>query len=281
MPIRVTSIQRGCVYDGPGVRTTVFLKGCYLSCPWCCNPETINYNEDLFFFNDGIMKCGESHICSKCELSGGNSSKLKCPFGVYKATYLDYCADDLFDCIQKDKNLFIESGGGVTFSGGEPLFQSNELKPLLVRLKDTGIHIAFETSLYAPYDKFIEIKDYVDYWLADVKFQFGFISNYGKDKYKDDFYRNLKIIQGEVPNRIKYRMVFSHQAVTHIPDIVDRFINANISKVEILPCHNLGVNKYLQLGLKQPKYTSPSDHDIDLLQNSLLVNNILSSVKRI
>lgn len=86
--IRVTAIQRLCVHDGPGVRTTVFLKGCYLQCPWCCNPETINYEGDALY-NKGVCKKEKASIvCQDCTICGGTRSKEECPINAYEKTYI-------------------------------------------------------------------------------------------------------------------------------------------------------------------------------------------------
>lgn len=279
MPIRITSVQRGCVYDGPGVRTTIFLKGCYLSCPWCCNPETINFNKELFFVKHED-KCGTSPICNVCELQGGSRLKSNCPFGVYEPTFKDYEVTELYSILIKDKSLFVDSNGGITFSGGEPLVQAEAILPLLQLLKNSGIHVALETSLYAPSANFLLVADYIDYWIVDVKFQFGFISRLENNLYLNDFTNNIKHIQN-TNSKVMYRMVFSHQAVNRIEDIVKRLVDYRINNIEILAFHNLGSNKYEKLGMPVPRYSSPSDDDLIALKNSFEKNNIHFVLKKV
>lgn len=273
--IRVSAIQRLCIHDGPGVRTTLFLKGCYLSCPWCCNPETIYYNKDLFFEKNRDI-CGKSSICNSCEILGGERDKLDCPLGAYVKTYTDYSVDELYELLVADKSIF-DTNGGITISGGEPLFQAIELVPLLKKIKDDGIHLAIETSLYGPKENFECIKHFIDYWIIDVKFQFGFISYLEDNKYEADFTSNISWVQTQTSN-MKIRMVISHQAIKKANEILARFKKHSISNIELLACHQLAENKYKQLGLNPSHYSAPSDDELSEFINVLSANNIYSNV---
>ena len=124
MMVRVTDIQRFSLNDGEGIRTTVFLKGCSIKCPWCANPECI-------------------------------SSKIQGEFGY------DISLDDLENEILKDEPYY-ETGGGVTFSGGEPLLQIRSLEPLLKSLKHKNINICFETALFVPQEYLNRANFYAD-----------------------------------------------------------------------------------------------------------------------
>lgn len=270
--IRVSAIQRLCLHDGPGVRTTLFLKGCYLSCPWCCNPETIHYEGDTYFIKDRSL-CGSSKICSSCEERGGSRLKGHCPLGAFERTYRDYTPEELCALLLRDRSLF-ESGGGVTLSGGEPLMQAPQLLPLLDRLKSERIHIALETSLYAPKNHFELIKSFVDYWIVDVKFQFGFISYLEKDLFLEDFGMNLEWVQANALSRMKTRMVISHQAIPYLSSIVERLKRYHVCQVELLPCHQLAENKYRQLGMRKNCYYAPTEKELEHCLKVLCRNDI-------
>lgn len=261
--IRVTAIQRLCVHDGPGVRTTVFLKGCYLQCPWCCNPETIRYGEDALY-NKGVCKKDKSSIiCRSCVLIGGIRSKEECPINAYEKTYTDYGIDELFALLMRDKSLY-EKSGGITFSGGEPLYQGTPLLPLLQKLKAEGVHIAMETSLYVPYQNICLVQPYTDYWLIDLKFQYGYIANEDACSMNIDVEKNLAYIQSIVDaDSICYRMVVMGEIINKFEDIILKLKDHHIDKIELLGYHALGKNKYEELGKCFHPFTSLNKEDLE------------------
>ena len=132
MSVRITNIQHFCLHDGPGIRTTVFLKGCNLKCPWCCNPENIDFE---------IQNC----------------------FGR------DISLNDLEKELLKDELYYSVNDGGVTFSGGEPLLQIKELVDLLKSLNSKKINICFETALFTNQSLLEMAIPYVDEFIVDVK----------------------------------------------------------------------------------------------------------------
>lgn len=135
----ITNIQRMCFHDGPGIRTTVFAKGCSLHCPWCANPENMNSSEEQY------EKDGEQ--------------------GVYGKRY---STSELIDILLRDKDFWM-TDGGVTFSGGEPLLQAKALRDVLKGLKEQQIHIAAETALFIPTENIHQILSYIDCFIVDVK----------------------------------------------------------------------------------------------------------------
>ena len=246
--IRVTAIQRLCVHDGPGVRTTVFLKGCYLQCPWCCNPETLRFDKDLLYDKKLCKKDKLSMICRGCIFVGGNRIVEECPIGAFERTYKDYEADELYDLLMKDKNLY-ERGGGITISGGEPLLQARPIASLLQRLKESGIHISVETSLYAPFLQLNFVKPYIDYWIIDLKYQYGYIANPDAGILSIDVDKNLLFIQNAVSSaQICYRMVVMKEIVGKISSIAQELKSHHVNGIELLAYHYLGKNKYKELG---------------------------------
>jgi len=277
--IRVTAIQRLCVNDGPGVRTVVFLKGCYLECPWCCNPEAIHYEGDEYF-DKGRCKCPEKNpICRNCELHGGNMPKDGCPFGGYEKTYKDYTADELYGLLMRDEPLY-RDGGGVTFSGGEPLLQAFAIKPLLQRLRKENVHIAFETTLYAPREQYQAVKEYVDYWLVDLKFQFGYIANRDYDIGIHRFEENLLDLQS-LGRDILYRMVGMEEMMSLKNKIVNDLLMHEITKLEILDYHGLAENKYKQLDKSFKPFKKLTDVDIKEIDYLFSISGIITEYKRL
>ena len=143
------NIQRFCTDDGPGIRTTVFFKGCNLRCAWCHNPESQLRDVQLMFFADKCIGCGKcSEKCpnalESCQLCG--NCALYCPEDAREICGREYSADEVMDEILKDRAYYEASGGGVTFSGGECMLQINFLCELLKLCRDNGIHTAVDTA---------------------------------------------------------------------------------------------------------------------------------------
>lgn len=171
--IRISSIQRGCVYDGPGVRTTVFLKGCSLHCPWCCNPESISYKEEWYIDETRCISKKNiiSKLCKECPFPKTQKIYPQCPYKVFEPVSKDYTASKLINELKKDYNIFKDSNGGVTFSGGEPLLHSTDLIPVLKELSKNNIPIWFETSLFVSQDNVKQIIPYTQGIYIDLKLQ--------------------------------------------------------------------------------------------------------------
>ena len=251
--LRVTNIQRGCVYDGPGVRTTVFLKGCSLKCPWCCNPESISFDKDWFVDYSKCLKSRNvvSKICEHCERNNGNLAITECPFGVLEPTSFDYSFDKLFKLILHDENLYRKSKGGVTISGGEPLLQADGLIPLFKQLREEKIDIAIETTLIVPTSNLKKICTLVDLFIVDIKLQPQMMLN--DTSYIKRMHDHLEIIKNK--NSI-FRMVFVNEVWPRRKMVLESLKRLGISNMEILACHNLGEKKYQKLLMSSIDYSS-------------------------
>lgn len=251
--IRITAIQRGCVYDGPGVRTTIFLKGCSLHCPWCCNPETISSKQQTFVDNEKCLYLHgiASQLCKKCIRCGGRNDIKECPFGVSENVSEELQNNDLLHKLMKDKTLLKENGG-VTFSGGEPLLQSENILPLLSDIHNWGIHIAFETTLFISPDKVIKVVPYMDLAIVDLKLQReqGYIRHYWQL-----LTENLKCLFSHgIP--VRYRLVFVDSVLIDRDLVLQRLKELDVRQLELLKCHNLGNKKYQKLMLETRSYVA-------------------------
>jgi pyruvate formate lyase activating enzyme len=142
----IFDIKKYAIHDGPGIRTTIFLKGCSMGCQWCHNPESKNHGIEEFVVKDRVKKS------TKHETVGYEIS-----------------IDEVMEKIEKDRVFYDESNGGVTFSGGEPLFQINFLLELLKKCKESQIHTVVDTSGEASWKDFEKIQKYVDLFLYDLK----------------------------------------------------------------------------------------------------------------
>ncbi|NCB02345.1 MAG: glycyl-radical enzyme activating protein [Spirochaetia bacterium] len=165
----VFDIKEMAIFDGPGIRTTVFLKGCPLECSWCHNPEGISPNPILMVSSLSCIHCGAcERACphpSQCISCGTCVSG--CPLNLRKIAGTYYQGDELATILLKDRAILESNGGGVTFSGGEPLMQPSFVLEVIHNLK--GLHCAIETSGYAPLDIFKSVIDAVDYVIMDIK----------------------------------------------------------------------------------------------------------------
>lgn len=142
----IFDIKKYAIHDGPGIRTTIFFKGCSMACQWCHNPESKNVGIEKFVVKDRVKKS------TKHEIVGYEMS-----------------VDEVMEKIEKDRVFYDESNGGVTFSGGEPLVQTNFLLELLKRCKKTDLHTVVDTSGEASWKDFKKIQKYVDLFLYDIK----------------------------------------------------------------------------------------------------------------
>lgn len=258
--IRVSSVQRLCVSDGPGVRTVVFLKGCHLRCPWCCNPEAVSFRGDPVFDEGRCPGRARGASCAPCELCGGRRPRADCPWGAFVGTYRDYGADELYGLLMRDRGLYAE-GGGVTFSGGDPLFQAAAVSPLLDRLRGRGVHVALETSLYAPRRDFVLLAPRADLWLVDLKFQWGRVAGAGRGARDADFESNLSALRA-ASRDVRYRMVVMGEALGDLPGIVGRLKRHGIRRLEILPYHALAEGKYRKLHRPFRRFTPPDGRQL-------------------
>lgn len=251
--ILVGNIQRFCVNDGPGIRTTVFLKGCSLRCPWCSNPENIECTPQKYIEN-GVEKT----------------------FGKY------YNTDELFKIIKKDE-IYYDTDGGVTFSGGEPLLQSKNIKELLNKLKNNKINICFESCMNVSTDNLLEVIDYIDMFYVDVKILL-------KDAFKSKLNGNLDLYLNNIETLFKHNksVVFRIPIVNdytnttkNIAEIINLLKKYKPVSVEIFSVHNLGEYKYKLLNKKYNKFNKISDKRLNDICNKVKKLDIDCSIIRI
>lgn len=164
------AIEEFSIYDGPGIRTTVFLKGCPLRCSWCHNPEGQKREPEVIKSPNGCTGCGNCikyAAVSEGKMVFGEESIKNCPNNLLRRCGTEYGSGELCEIILKNEKI-LNHGGGVTFSGGEPLWQHDFLTECLVRLKGR-VNTAVQTSGYCAPDKFDRVLDAADMFLFDLK----------------------------------------------------------------------------------------------------------------
>lgn len=289
MSLKITNIQRFSLFDGPGIRTTVFLKGCQISCPWCCNPENIKMLQEFYFKKDDCMGCNECfEVCPMnipetpeniLRINGNQLSDcincLKClemcptnALGIYGETIT---TDELLRILKKDEDYFLQTNGGVTFSGGEPLLQTNELLRIIKLLKDANINVMVETSLFAPNAFLKIIENWVDAFIIDIKILDVKSCEEVLRANLEDFKINFREIVRRNKNYIvRFPLIkpFTFNE-TNINLLVKFISEYNINYLEIFNIHDFGASKYSSLGLKSKKHEMITKNEINCLMNKL------------
>jgi len=278
--ISVSNIERFATHDGPGIRTTVFLKGCYLHCPWCANPETWFVKPVVMHKGELCEKCGRCEkLCPNGAISIGNHWQIdrsKCQ-GCGKCA--DYCLSSALSLsgrmmseqailteVMKDLDYYRESNGGLTVSGGEPLYQKQGLKKLLRACRQAGLHIALETTGNYPLEDLKEIEDLVDLFLFDLKHvdERKLAEVTGADAAL--IFSNFSWLTQRRPQDVIVRIPvipgFNDDALEAIISCAQ---SRKVSRIDLLPFHNLGRNKWQQLYLPY-QYENEKSMSREILQ---------------
>ena len=236
----VADIQRNSIHDGPGIRTTVFLKGCPLNCAWCHNPECISFLPQIMYYPEKCIGCG---FCEKGCFSG---ARVMCG--------KEMSLHEVMKEILLDKDYYGEVGG-VTISGGEPFAQRSFLNELIDACKSEDIHTAVETSLIY-FDK--DIMSKLDLIIADLKIWNNEIhkqfTGVGNCNIKENF---KKINELGVPIIARTPVIPEiEQGICEISAFMKELIN--VKQYELLPYHPLGNSKRKALGMEEDKFSIPS-----------------------
>lgn len=253
----IFDIQRFCIHDGPGIRTTVFMKGCPLKCIWCHNPEGQSRTREIMFYQERCTKCG---LCMKSNLDKSfvcpNEAKIICG----KELKIDYVIKNVL----KDNIFYQKSGGGVTLSGGEPLYQYEFCLELLKEFKRCGLHTAVETCGFVNSDAIVNVAKHTDLFLFDYK---------ETDAQKHRRFTgvdNLLILENlSLLNKLGIDIILRCPIIKGINDNKEHFegITAiaekyeNIRQIDIEPYHPLGETKNMALGNKTRRFEVAKENE--------------------
>lgn len=248
----VFDIQRFSVHDGPGIRTTVFLKGCPLRCKWCHNPEGLSMPLQLQFFKEkciGCRRCGD-----RTQLEAA----ARCPSKALVVCGSTVSEKDVLKEILKDR-IFYGNTGGVTFSGGECLLQADFVASVLSLSKAEGIHTAIDTCGYVPWASIEKTLDLCDLYLYDVKCVTPSTHQAFTGVDNSLILENLKKLSAAGKDlwiRTPVIPGFNDTAaeMTKIADLLSPL--SGIRQITLMPYHTLGASKYETLGLTYPYDTS-------------------------
>lgn len=267
---RIFNIERFATEDGKGIRTVVFLKGCELRCRWCANPESQPFRKQVLFNSNLCTNCGKCiNICKEkaIDFIEGygyiTNSKLcngcgecvdNCYSNARTLSGIDYTVDEIIQEILKDEQYYKMSGGGVTFSGGEPLLYSKFIKECILELKNHHITSLIETCGHVELDNIKRINNLVDYIFYDIKHMdpIKHLELTGKDN--STILSNLHWLTENFKGELSIRYPYIPNC-NNDKKSIDEFMNYikklnNIYEVVFLPYHRLGLPKYSGLGLE-------------------------------
>lgn len=264
MKAMIFDIQRNSFVDGPGIRTTVFFKGCNLKCAWCHNPESHSSLPQMMYYKNKCTGCGKCReVCpynlTRCDLCG--KCTIYCPHDARRICGREYSVDEVFDEVIKDKIFYETSGGGVTFSGGECMLQIEFLCEILKKCKENGLHTAVDTAGNVPWESFEKIIKYTDLFLYDVKlFDSAKHKQYtgvGNERILDNLTKLFKCgakvyIRIPVIGGVNY----NEEEMQNIRKFLHLY---SPNKIELLPYHKMGTHKCEALDMKATEFYTPNE----------------------
>ena len=269
----IFDIERNSYVDGPGIRTTVFFKGCNLRCAWCHNPESQSKEKQMLFHKNRCTGCGKcKERCAfnleKCEFCG--KCALYCPHDAREICGKEYTVDEVMREVLKDKGIYESSAGGVTFSGGECMLQIDFLEAILKKCKEEGIHTAVDTAGHVPFEYFARILPFTDLFLYDIKCL---------DSEKHEKYTGVK--NERILENLERLLKCGASVWVRIPVIpgvndsveemggIKAFLDASGTpeKIELLPYHAMGEHKYGALGREAEVFSVPSKERMEALRH--------------
>lgn len=288
----IFNVQKYNMYDGPGIRTLVFFKGCPLRCKWCANPEGLERKFQVMYKRNSCVDCGacvdvcpvgihvisnetgKHEIVREKDCIGCMKCVKVCPNAALNIAGEVKTISELLKIVEEDAAFYDISGGGVTLGGGEVTAQPEAALNLLMACKREGINTAIETCGYTKTETILKIAEYVDLFLFDVKHMDPVRHNELVGVSNELILTNIKeLLHHRYNVKVRMPMLKGINDSKEEIDAVIKFLmpfrdDKNFKGIDLLPYHKLGVNKYNQLDMKYPIDGDPSlsAEDLDRIE---------------
>jgi pyruvate formate lyase activating enzyme len=283
----IFNIQRYSIHDGPGIRTTLFLKGCPLKCFWCQNPESQRKKPEVFLYKDRCTGCGQ--CVAACSTGASRLLEKKstidrdkcigcgecvgvCPNEARKLMGRSMTVDKVMQEVVKDSKFYEDSGGGVTLSGGEPTAQPQFALAVLRNCKKAGLHTTLETCGYVSWQTMDKLLEYTDLVLYDVKCLDAKKHYAATGRPNAIILRNIKMIAGYKPIRVRVPMIPGFNDSSHEVRAIANFVKKELGSIEIelLSYNKLGESKCNLLDRDPVHLEDRGDEHMEKLKLELL-----------
>lgn len=283
----IFNVQSYCIHDGPGIRSTVFFKGCPLSCLWCQNPESQSPRPQLLFFRDTCQSCGRcAQLCPQGAIAFTPGEKpvtdrarcvscgrcaVACPAAAREISGQTVSADEVLEQVLADRLFLESSGGGMTLSGGEPLMQPDFAAELLSKAQEQGLHTAVESCLFAPRAVIDRVYAHVNLALCDLKHMDSAAHRRLTGAGNETILANLVHLRREMGKDMEVRTPIVPGCNDDLENIraTARFIAEELGADvpwRLLPYHRLGLSKAESLELPDAPFSADMPTDQHLAQ---------------
>lgn len=293
----IFNIQRFSIHDGPGIRTTVFLKGCPLGCVWCANPESQEPLPQLMVQHNHCMACGKCReVCPEKAISFAKNKRRRMVWKKCRSCFrcVDVCVqgaltiigreatlDDVVDEVERDRAFYTSSGGGVTLSGGEPLMQPEFAVLLLTRFKERGIHTVLDTCGHISPEILRAALPHVDLVLFDIKTMDDDLHRKYTGVGNELIMENTKLAAGLVKTWLRIPLIAGfNDSVEEIRKVAKMACRLGVEKISLLPYHPGGKAKGRRIGRKSMSFPakSPAEKHIARLLDVIVAEGMSASV---
>jgi len=282
----IFNIQRYSIHDGPGIRTTVFLKGCGLRCFWCQNPESQRIKPEIFLNRDNCTLCGRcvtvcptgastlsdrSSTIDRSKCIGCGKCAEACPNVARTLVGRYLTVDEIMQEVIRDKKFYENSGGGVTLSGGEPAAQLKFALSIMQSCKEAGLHTALDTCGYASWSSMEKLLEYTDLVLYDIKCMEPRKHYDATGKFNKLILENAKRIARYKPMRVRVPIVPNFNDSPEEVKAIAHFVKAELGSVDIdlLPYNKLGESKYERLDRTLIRLQEKGEENMQILETAV------------